>query len=104
MTQQPTRCLVKAAALFPFLFVTRLLASTVPAIVDLGGATGRAISSAEGINDNGDIVVIASTHPYDDRAFVYSNRKVVNMGVLPSGSYSGAVDINSKGEVAGYSG
>lgn len=69
-------------------------------------------STAFAVNNNGQIVgeysvgtVIENTGIFDgyDRAFLYSNGQITNLGTLPGGTGSRAVDINDSGQIIGSS-
>lgn len=74
---------------------------------DLGTLPGDNSSSAEGINDRGQVVGYSSPRDIDDgRAFLYSkDTGLKSLGRLsPSDRFSTALDINNKGQVVGFSG
>jgi probable HAF family extracellular repeat protein len=74
---------------------------------EIGTLPGDNYSSAEGINDLGQVVgVSAPTGVGDGRAFLYSKSTgLVNLGRLfPSDLFSVALDINNNGQVVGFSG
>lgn len=63
-------------------------------------------SEAKAINDQGDVAGYAATDigpPIRGfRAFLYSKRKLVDLGTLPGGTWSIAQGINDRGQVVGY--
>ncbi|MBW4597893.1 MAG: DUF3466 family protein [Brasilonema angustatum HA4187-MV1] len=73
----------------------------------LGTLPGDNYSSAEGINDKGQVVgVSAPTSISNGQAFLYSSStNLINLGRLfPTDLYSVALDINNNGQVIGFSG
>jgi len=65
----------------------------------LGGLHSRAFA----INDTGGIVGDSQIAGFATRAFLYKNGTMTNLGTLNGSSYSAANDINSAGEIAGFS-
>jgi probable HAF family extracellular repeat protein len=76
-------------------------------MTELGTLPGHSYSSAQAINDKGQVVGIsAPTGMSDARAFLYpSNGEMVGLGTLESDDlYSVATDINESGVIVGFSG
>jgi probable HAF family extracellular repeat protein len=76
-------------------------------VTDLGVFPGGSASSAFGINASGQVVGYSETSS-GDRAFLYENGQMINLGTLPGASSSNAWgsnawDINGPGQVVGYS-
>jgi len=65
----------------------------------LGGVNSRAYA----INDTAGIVGDSHIAGYATRAFLYKNGTMTNLGTLNGSSYSSANDINSAGEIVGFS-
>jgi len=65
----------------------------------LGGVNSRAYA----INDTAGIVGDSHIAGYATRAFLYKNGTMTNLGTLNGSSYSSASDINTAGEIVGYS-
>lgn len=86
-------------------FVQHAFAYTVTGgMVDLGTLGGSA-SSANAVNDNGQIVGVSqTTNNAASLAFIYNNpvEKMVSLGTLPGLTNSYATSINSIGQVVGY--
>ncbi len=82
-------------------------------VVFSNGATislGPTIYAATGINDRGDVVggalfnVMTPDGPVQQsHAFLYSNGKITDLGVIPGDVSSEAAAINNNGEIVGYS-
>jgi probable HAF family extracellular repeat protein len=69
------------------------------------GPGGLAYSTAHAINEQGHIVGSSTTavlFPYP-HAFLRANGSMTDLGTLPGDNQSEAFDINSRGEVVGYS-
>jgi probable HAF family extracellular repeat protein len=71
-------------------------------MVDLG-TLGGSSSSANGINDLGQIVGESRTASGDIHAFLWENGAIHDLGILSVG-FSLALGVNNDGEVAGVSG
>jgi probable HAF family extracellular repeat protein len=71
-------------------------------IIDLGTLGGEA-SFAQAINDRGQIVGTTFNKSWDDRAFLWQNGKMTDLGMLPGGTGSGALAINDRGQILGWS-
>ncbi|NJM41588.1 MAG: hypothetical protein HC853_12920 [Anaerolineae bacterium] len=71
----------------------------------LGTFSGAAIESAAySINNAGQIVGISSASPpKPNHAFLWQNGQFTDLGAFADGALSSAFDINSNGEIAGYS-
>lgn len=73
----------------------------------LGPLSGYSVSSALSINDNGQVAGYSYTSsPDQSRACIWSDNQVIDVGALPSGTYSpdsAAYDINNLGQVVGRS-
>lgn len=72
--------------------------NTMQPLPTLGGVDGFAYA----INDSGVVVGEAQTASGDFHAFSYSAGSIVDLGVLPGGSYSAANAVNASGQIAGY--
>jgi probable HAF family extracellular repeat protein len=59
-------------------------------------------NAAEGINDSGQVVGVSSV-PVLQRAFLYSNGTLQDLGALPGKDSAAANDINNRGQVVGNS-
>lgn len=66
---------------------------------DLGGGT---YSVADGINNSGQIVGVATTSNGDLNAFLYSGGSMQDLGTLTGGTYSVATAISDNGQIVGY--
>lgn len=69
-------------------------------VIDLGTLPGGTFSSANGINNSGQVVG-DSDSDNGTRAFLYSNGTMTDLGTLPGGSNSSATGINNSGQVVG---
>lgn len=72
-------------------------------IVDLG-TLGGASSTAEAINEHGQVAGWSDTAGGNHHAFLYSGGVMQDLGTLTGGSDSYATALNDDGEVVGYSG
>lgn len=72
-------------------------------VTDLGVLPGTVSSTANGLNESGDVVGYCSPTSGDDSAtgFVWHNGLMKSVGKLPKGSYSVANAISGSGAVAG---
>jgi len=74
--------------------------------VDDNSLRGWLASEARSINDHGEVVGYAATDigpPIRGfHAFLYSNRRIIDLGALPGGSCTFAQDINATGQVIGF--
>ncbi len=66
--------------------------------IDLGGRAGASYA----INENAEVVGESKTADGQTHAFLYSNGKTSDLGLLPGGTYSSARYINEAGEIVGY--
>jgi probable HAF family extracellular repeat protein len=69
---------------------------------DLGTLPGGTWSSAEAINDRGQIVGLGDT-PEGPRAFLWEKGEMRSLGTLPGGTNSQATGINARGQIVGVS-
>lgn len=81
---------------------------TAGVMIDLGTLTNDELSNASGINDMGQVVGVSWDHGADGRdvpnsgnAFLFSDNKLVRLGLLPGCQTSGANGINNSGQVVG---
>ena len=65
--------------------------------------SGPELQLAEAINDSGRIVGTGRDPSRSYHAFVYENGSAQDLGTLPGGDESRALDVNSSGRVIGYS-
>jgi probable HAF family extracellular repeat protein len=72
-------------------------------IVDLG-TLGGATSTAEAINEHGQVVGWSDTAGGNRHAFLYGDGVMQDLGTLTGGSDSYATALNDRGQVVGYSG
>ena len=66
------------------------------------GTLGGAYSSAEAVNDRGDVVGSSTTAAGEWHAFLWSRGRMMDLGTV-GGAYSVALDLNNRGEVVGVS-
>jgi probable HAF family extracellular repeat protein len=73
---------------------------------DITSSFDPIIDSAGGINNQGAIVGAydAGTHGPTQRAFLYRNGMLLNLGTLAANQWSAATAINNLGQIVGYSG
>ncbi|HVF64320.1 MAG TPA: hypothetical protein VNE58_10025 [Casimicrobiaceae bacterium] len=67
------------------------------------GTFGRTSATASAINDSGQVAGWTSDGAGGLRAFRFSGGSFTDLGTLPGGTVSQAIDINARGEVVGYS-
>lgn len=72
-------------------------------ITDLGVMPGMAASSAEGLNERGEVVghCAPANEYFNQQGFVWSNGTMRSIGLLDQGEYSLAHAINESGDVVG---
>jgi probable HAF family extracellular repeat protein len=70
-------------------------------LTDLG-TLGGDYSSANKINNNGQITGLASMDDGSSHAFLYNDGQMTDLGILPGFTYSEGVDINAQGQVVGF--
>lgn len=68
------------------------------------GTLGGSYSFAFGINAGGDAVGVSATSTGQERAFLWKNGTMTDLGTLEGGESSGARGINGSGDVVGTSG
>ena len=73
---------------------------TVTDLGTLGGATAR----PGDINNSGQIVGSSKASDGSDRAFLYENGRMTDLGSFPDTSWTCANGINDSGQIVGYSG
>lgn len=78
--------------------------TNVYTVTDLGTLEGGDASSAEDINNRGEIVGWSTIADGNRRAFLYRDGEMINLETLDGGSYSEATAINDIGQVTGFSG
>ena len=71
-------------------------------VADLGTLGGRE-TQATAINDHGQVVGVSYSRHEIDRAFLWENGRMRNLGVLPGDARSDAIAINERGQVIGSS-
>ncbi len=72
-------------------------------VIDLG-TLGGASSTAQALNDKGQVVGWSETASGTRHAFIYDHGMMQDLGTLVGGSHSYATGINEHGQVVGYSG
>jgi probable HAF family extracellular repeat protein len=72
-------------------------------VTDLGALSGGTSSSAEGINNSGQVIGASTATGGVHYAFLYSGGAMQNLGSLSLGSSSVASAINNRGQVVGGS-
>ena len=70
--------------------------------IPLGTLPGFAFSSAQAINDRGEIVGTAWTDPETARGFLYRAGSLIELGTLPGATEVRPLRINNLGHVIGY--